>query len=192
MKKTFEYDTYLYVDVDTSKKMLNWYCYRRGDEWGYNQKLSEFIASGPFVSRNEISRDLLKEIIAFLKLNPKELKWVDFEKTITLSVNGKTISLYDDPHLKSHAEGSIYDIVQEVGLGKEKYFETYKLKEGILAKDFIYDKLVFAHDKEISFYKSEKIKFGTLSTPAKIANHKFEKGSFIWFKENGDIDFSRE
>lgn len=85
------------------------------------------------------------------KIKSKRIKMGWFWKTITLSVNGKTINLYDDPHLKSHAEGSIYDIVQEVGLGKEKYFETYKLKEGILAKDFIYDKLVFAHDKEISF-----------------------------------------
>ena len=191
MKKTFEYDTYLYVDVDTSKKILTWYSYRRGDEWGQDQKLSEFISSGPIVSQSEISRDLLKEIISFLKLDPKKLKWVDFEKTITLSVDGKTICLYDDPHLKSHALGSLYDIVQEVGLEKEKYYETYKLSEGILAKDFTYDKLMFASETEISFYKSGKIKFGTLAKSAKISNRKFEKGAFIWFKENGQIDFSR-
>ncbi|MBP7283130.1 MAG: hypothetical protein KBA66_16215 [Leptospiraceae bacterium] len=82
MKKTFEYDTYLYVDVDTSSKMLSWYGYRRGDEWGHDQTLSEFIESGPSVSQSEISRKLLIEIIQFLNLDPKQLKWMDLEKTL--------------------------------------------------------------------------------------------------------------
>lgn len=191
MKKTFEYDTYLNVDVDTSSKILSWYGYRRGDEWGHDQKLSEFIESGPFVSQSEISRKLLIEIIQFLRLDPRKLKWLDLEKTITLFVNGKKIILYDDPHLKSHAQGSMEDIVQKIGLGKEKYFEKYKLSEGILAEDFTYDKLVFAKDSEIGFYESGKIKFGKLSKIGYVLKRKFDPGAFLWFKEDGTIDFCR-
>lgn len=83
------------------------------------------------------------------------------------------------------------ELLQKIGLGKEKYFKKYKLSEGILAEDFTYDKLVFAKDSEIGFYESGKIKVGTFVKTGYVLKRRFDTGTFIWFKENGSIDFCR-
>lgn len=185
--KEWSYASGLGVKLHDGK--LEWESFRRSDEWGVEQSITEFLAKGPAVDKASVSKSILREI--FSELAVAGTTWLPErgkEPTIELVVLGQTVRFTDDFYLSGHDQLSVKDMIAQMDMTSQEFWRTQKLRCGYLADDTKILQFVFKADTELLLHENGNLFIGTLKGAASIKGAELAAGSNVIFHKDGSLE----
>lgn len=186
-RQTWHYATGLLVKL--SGDHLEWISDRRGDEWGVDQPVADFIAHGPKVGQEGVPKSVLREMLK--ALGQEAASWLAAEgkePTITLSIMGSQVKFTDDAYLKAHDDEGTKDIVRRYAMTSQQFWETKKLRSGYLAADTHIMQFVFQAGTELLLHDNGNLFIGTLAAPSRINGADYAERSRLIFYASGRLE----
>jgi len=184
---SWDYASGLTVKI-TNGKVL-WESWRRGDEWGTEQSVADFIAKGPAVTMSDVPKSVLREMLT--ELSVRESAWLPqegSEKTVEAMVEGNPVRFIEDAYLKAHTNDYMQDLIFKMKHGSAEFWKNARVYAGYLAEDTKIRGLFFKAHTELLVHENGNLFIGTLAIAGSIQGLEYEAGSNLIFYKSGGLE----